>query len=81
MMATRQVSVTIDEELLAFVDSHSSNRSAAIATALRLWQDHLWQQRMEAEFARLADLNSSDEQAAAQEASQISQWSQAVTDA
>ncbi|WP_338440929.1 ribbon-helix-helix domain-containing protein [Synechococcus elongatus IITB4] len=80
-MATRQVSVTIDEELLDFVDRHSNNRSAAIAAALRLWQDHLWQQQMEAEFARLAALHSPDEAAAAQEASQISQWSQAVTDA
>lgn len=80
-MATRQVSVTIDEELLAFVDRHSSNRSAAIAAALRLWQDQLWQQQMESEFARLAELDSPDEQAAALEASQISNWSQSVTDA
>lgn len=74
-MADRQVLVTIDEELIAFIDRHSNNCSDAIAAALRLWQDHLGQQQMEAEFARLADLHSPDEQAAAQEASQISQWS------
>jgi metal-responsive CopG/Arc/MetJ family transcriptional regulator len=80
-MATRQVSVTIDEDLLAFVDQHSQNRSAAITEALRLWQDRLWQQQMEAEFSRLTALNSPDELAVAQEASQLSTWTLDATDA
>jgi Arc/MetJ-type ribon-helix-helix transcriptional regulator len=41
-MASQQLSITLDEDLAAFIDQQGSNRSAAIAEALRRWRDQRW---------------------------------------
>ena len=45
-MVARQISITLDDELLEFVDRSGSNRSAAIAEAVRQWRDLQWQRRL-----------------------------------
>jgi Arc/MetJ-type ribon-helix-helix transcriptional regulator len=41
-MPSQQLSITLDEDLVAFIDQQGSNRSAAIAEAVRCWRDQLW---------------------------------------
>ena len=45
-MVARLISITLDDELLEFVDRSGSNRSAAIAEAVRQWRDLQWQRRL-----------------------------------
>ena len=45
-MVARQISITLDDELLEFVDRSGSSRSAAIAEAVRQWRDQQWQRRL-----------------------------------
>ena len=51
LMATQQLSITLDEELVAFIDQQGSNRSAAIAEAVRRWRDELWQDEVNRAYA------------------------------
>jgi metal-responsive CopG/Arc/MetJ family transcriptional regulator len=41
-MPSQQLSITLDEDLVAFIDQQGTNRSAAIAEAVRCWRDQLW---------------------------------------
>jgi len=52
-MSTRQISVTLDEELVRFLDETTGNRSAAIGEALEHWRDLQWQRRLSAAYAEL----------------------------
>jgi Arc/MetJ-type ribon-helix-helix transcriptional regulator len=54
VMATRQISVTLEEGLVRFLDETTNNRSAAISEALEQWRDLQWQRRL---FAAYAELN------------------------
>jgi len=36
-MATRSISISLDEELLAALDAQGGNRSAAVTEAIQLW--------------------------------------------
>ncbi|MEI7951636.1 MAG: ribbon-helix-helix domain-containing protein [Synechococcaceae cyanobacterium ELA182] len=54
-MAVRQISITLDEELLQFLDQSGGNRSAAIAEAVRHWRDQQWQHRLAEAYAALAE--------------------------
>ena len=52
-MAARQISISLDEELLEFLDQAGSNRSAAIAEAVRHWRDQQWQRSLAEAYAAL----------------------------
>jgi mRNA-degrading endonuclease toxin of MazEF toxin-antitoxin module len=52
-MATRQISVTLEEDLVRFLDETTNNRSAAISEALEQWRDLQWQRRLSAAYAEL----------------------------
>ena len=52
-MAVRQISITIDEELLQFLDQSGGNRSAAITEAVRHWRDQEWQRSIALDRALL----------------------------
>ena len=52
-MAARQISITIDEELLKFLDQSGGNRSAAITEAVRHWRDQEWQRSIAEAYAAL----------------------------
>jgi len=52
-MATRQISVTLEEDLVRFLDETTTNRSAAISEALEQWRDLQWQLRLSAAYAEL----------------------------
>jgi Arc/MetJ-type ribon-helix-helix transcriptional regulator len=52
-MAARQISITLDEELLSFLDQSGSNRSAAIAEAVRQWRDQQWQRQLAEAYTAL----------------------------
>jgi len=54
-VAVRQISITLDEELLQFLDQSGGNRSAAIAEAVRHWRDQQWQHRLAEAYAALAE--------------------------
>jgi hypothetical protein len=41
-MASHQLSITVDEDLVACIDQQGSNRSAAIAEAGGCWRDQRW---------------------------------------
>jgi metal-responsive CopG/Arc/MetJ family transcriptional regulator len=41
-MPSQQLSITLDGDLVAFIDQQGSKRSAAIAEAVRSWRDQLW---------------------------------------
>jgi metal-responsive CopG/Arc/MetJ family transcriptional regulator len=52
-MATRQISVTLEEGLVHFLDETTNNRSAAISEALEQWRDRQWQRRLSGAYAEL----------------------------
>jgi hypothetical protein len=52
-MAARQISITLDEELLEFLDRSGSNRSAAVAEAVSQWRDLQWQRHLVEAYAAL----------------------------
>ena len=54
-MAVRQISITLDEELLQFLDQSGGNRSAAITDAVRHWRDQEWQRSIAEGYAALAE--------------------------
>ena len=78
-MAVRQISITLDEELLQFLDQSGGNRSAAITEAVRHWRDHEWQRSIvegcpalaEADADRPGTTNPSDALNAAREAAEL----------
>jgi Arc/MetJ-type ribon-helix-helix transcriptional regulator len=51
----RQISITLDEELLQFLDQAGGNRSAAITEAVRHWRDQQWQRCLAEAYAALAE--------------------------
>jgi Arc/MetJ-type ribon-helix-helix transcriptional regulator len=62
-MVARQISITLDEELLAFLDQSGSNRSAAIAEAVRQWRDHQWQRHLAEAYTALNEAETDPAQA------------------
>jgi Arc/MetJ-type ribon-helix-helix transcriptional regulator len=54
-VAVRQISITLDEELLQFLDQAGGNRSAAITEAVRHWRDQQWQRCLAEGYAALAE--------------------------
>jgi len=54
-VAARQISITLEEDLVRFLDACGSNRSAAVAAALKAWRDRQWQNQLAAAYAALAD--------------------------
>ena len=54
-VAIRQIWITLDEELLEFLDQSDGNRSAAITQAVRHWRDQEWQRSIAEGYAALAE--------------------------
>ena len=54
-MAVRQISITLDEELLQFLDQSGGNRSAAITEAVRHCRDQEWQRSIAEAYVALAE--------------------------
>jgi hypothetical protein len=52
-LSTRQISATLDKDLVRFLDETTANRSAAISEALEQWRDLQWQRRLAAAYAEL----------------------------
>lgn len=50
-MPSQQLSITLDEQLVAFLDQQGSNRSASIAEAVRRWRDEQWLQEVNRAYA------------------------------
>lgn len=61
-MVARQISITMDEELLEFLDRSGSNRSAAIAEAVRQWRDLQWQRQLAEAYAALNEAEADSSQ-------------------
>jgi len=54
-VAARQISITLEEDLVRFLDACGGNRSAAVAAALRDWRDRQWQSQLADAYAALAE--------------------------
>ena len=54
-LAARQISITLEEDLVRFLDACGGNRSAAVAAALRDWRDRQWQSQLADAYAALAE--------------------------
>lgn len=54
-VAARQISITLEEDLVRFLDTCGGNRSAAVAAALRDWRDRQWQSQLAEAYAALAE--------------------------
>jgi post-segregation antitoxin (ccd killing protein) len=52
-LAVRQISITLEEDLLQCLDQWGGNRSAAIAEAVRQWRDQQWQRSLAEAYAAL----------------------------
>jgi post-segregation antitoxin (ccd killing protein) len=61
-MAARQISITLDEELLQFLDRSGCNRSAAVAEAVRQWRDLQWQRHLAEAYAALNEVEADGSQ-------------------
>lgn len=78
-LAVRQISITLEEDLLQFLDQWGGNRSAAIAEAVRQWRDQQWQRSLAEAYAALdeagadrsANPSSPDALIAAREAAEL----------
>lgn len=53
-MPSLQLSITLDEQLVAFLDQQGSNRSAGVAEALRRWRDEQWLEQVNRAYAEEA---------------------------
>jgi Arc/MetJ-type ribon-helix-helix transcriptional regulator len=60
MMATRSISVSLEEALLADLDAHSANRSAAVSEAISLWLRHRRLAALQQAYADLSRLQGGD---------------------
>jgi Arc/MetJ-type ribon-helix-helix transcriptional regulator len=68
IMATRSISLSIEESLLAALDAQGGNRSAAVNEAIELWLSLRRIQALEAAYDHLASLEEGDLGAAATDA-------------
>ncbi len=59
-MATRSISLSLDETLLADLDAHSTNRSAAVSEAIRRWLRHRQVAQLQQAYADLNQLQGGD---------------------
>jgi hypothetical protein len=59
----RRVSVTLDADLLEAIDRFSSNRSAAIEEALRLWRIHKIEEQLRQYYQTRSQDDLEDEEA------------------
>ena len=55
VVAVRQIWITLDEELLQFLDHSDGNRSVAITEAVRHWRDQEWQRSIAEGYAAFAE--------------------------
>jgi Arc/MetJ-type ribon-helix-helix transcriptional regulator len=53
-MPSLQLSITLDDQLVAFLDQQGSNRSAAVAEAVRRWRDEQWLEQVNRAYAEEA---------------------------
>ena len=53
-MPSLQLSITLDDQLVAFLDQQGSNRSAAVAEAVRRWRDEQWLEQVNLAYAEEA---------------------------
>ena len=68
IMATRSISLSIEESLLAALDAQGGNRSAAVNQAIELWLSLRRIQALEQAYSHLASLEDGDLGAAADDA-------------
>ena len=59
-MATRSISVSLEEGLLADLDAHSANRSAAVSEAISLWLQQRQLEALQLAYTGLAQLHGGD---------------------
>jgi metal-responsive CopG/Arc/MetJ family transcriptional regulator len=59
-MATRSISISLDEELLAALDAQGGNRSAAVTEAIQLWLRRREWERLKQAYGQLAQLQGGD---------------------
>lgn len=64
IMATRSISLSIEESLLAALDAQGGNRSAAVNEAIALWLSLRRIQALEVAYGHLASLEAGDLSAA-----------------
>ncbi|HYP03182.1 MAG TPA: hypothetical protein VER57_01390 [Cyanobium sp.] len=67
-MATRSISLSIEESLLAALDAQGGNRSAAVNQAIELWLSLRRIQALEEAYGHLASLEEGDLGAAGDDA-------------
>jgi hypothetical protein len=53
-MPSLQLSITLDQQLVAFLDQQGSNRSAAVAEAVLRWRDEQWLEQLNPAYAEEA---------------------------
>ena len=59
-MATRSISVSLDEELLAALDAQGGNRSASVTEAIQLWLRRRELERLQEAYGQLAQIQGGD---------------------
>jgi len=59
-MATRSISLSLEEALLADLDAHSTNRSAAVSEAISQWLRHRQVAQLQQAYADLNQLQGGD---------------------
>jgi metal-responsive CopG/Arc/MetJ family transcriptional regulator len=59
-MATRSISVSLDEELLAALDAQGGNRSASVTEAIQLWLRRRELERLQEAYGQLALIQGGD---------------------
>lgn len=59
-MATRSISISLDEELLAALDAQGGNRSAAVTEAIQLGLRRRELERLQQAYGQLAQLQGGD---------------------
>jgi metal-responsive CopG/Arc/MetJ family transcriptional regulator len=67
IMATRSISLSIEESLLAALDAQAGNRSAAVNEAIELWMSLRRIQALEEAYGQLGCLEEGDLGAACQD--------------
>jgi metal-responsive CopG/Arc/MetJ family transcriptional regulator len=59
-MATRSISVSLDEELLAALDALGGNRSASVTEAIQFWLRRRELERLQEAYGQLAQIQRGD---------------------
>ena len=59
-MATRSISVSLDEELLAALDAPGGKRSASVTEAIQLWLRRRELERLQEAYGQLAQIQGGD---------------------